>query len=125
MPGRARGYDRDVDEERRLRALYSAFNARDAETVVAQLDDEVDWPNAWEGGRLIGPDAVREYWARQWSEIDPSVEPTGFEELPDGRISVGVHQIVRDREGSVIAENEVRHVYQFRDGLVARMDVQD
>lgn len=114
-----------MDNETRLRALYAAFNARDIETVLEQLDREIDWPNAWEGGRLIGPDAVRDYWSRQWAELDPNVEPTGFEELPDGKLSVAVHQVVRDRDGNLMAENDVHHVYEFKDGLISRMDVRE
>jgi hypothetical protein len=43
----------------RLRATYVAFNARDIDAVLAQMTADVDWPNAWEGGRVQGRDAVR------------------------------------------------------------------
>jgi hypothetical protein len=36
--------------EERLRATYAAFNARDINEVLAQMAEDVDWPNAWEGG---------------------------------------------------------------------------
>jgi hypothetical protein len=26
------------------------------------MHPEVDWPNAWEGGRVVGHAAVRDYW---------------------------------------------------------------
>jgi len=51
--------------EERLRALYAAFNARDIDAVLAAMTEDVDWPNAWEGGRLSGRAAVRNYWTRQ------------------------------------------------------------
>lgn len=66
-----------VNFERQLTALYAAFNARQIDLVLQALHPEVDWPNGWEGGRLHGRDAVREYWQRQWTEIDPSVVPIG------------------------------------------------
>ena len=53
--------------------LYAAFNARDIDAVLARLDADVDWPNAWEGGRLRGREAVRAYWTRQWAAIDGRV----------------------------------------------------
>jgi ketosteroid isomerase-like protein len=112
-----------VHAEETLRALYAAFNARDADRVLAAMTDDVDWPNAWEGGRLVGHAAVGEYWRRQWAEIDPRVEPVAVTERPDGRVDVEVRQVVRDRAGGVMAENTVHHVYELRDGLVARMDV--
>jgi hypothetical protein len=61
-----------------LRRTYVAFNARDIDAALATMSAEVDWPNAWEGGRVVGHAAVRDYWERQWAAIDPSVEPTAF-----------------------------------------------
>jgi ketosteroid isomerase-like protein len=51
--------------EEPLRALYRAFNARDVDTVLAAMAEDVDWPNGWEGGRVVGHEAVRRYWERQ------------------------------------------------------------
>jgi hypothetical protein len=114
-----------VDREALLRATYAAFNARDIDGVIAQLAADVDWPNAWEGGRLRGPEAVRDYWTRQWAAIDPHVTPTGFETRPDGSVAVDVHQLVRALDGSTIGESDVRHVYVFRGDLVTWMDVEE
>jgi hypothetical protein len=55
-----------VDDETLLRELYVGFNARELDGVLARLTDDVEWPDAWEGGRAVGIDAVREYWMRQW-----------------------------------------------------------
>ena len=85
--------------EEQLAATYAAFNARDVGQALAQMTDDVDWPNAWEGGRVVGHDAVRDYWTRQWAEIDPEVRPQAFRTLPDGSIEVTVHQIVRALDG--------------------------
>jgi predicted ester cyclase len=112
-----------IDREDLLRATYEAFNARDIDTVLRQMAPDVDWPNAWEGGRVVGHDAVRDYWTRQWAEIDPEVQPQAFRRLPDGRIEVTVHQVVRSRDGSVVSDGVVLHIYEFRGERVARMDV--
>ena len=109
----------------RLRRLYGAFNAREIEAVLEQMSPDVDWPNAWEGGRVTGRDAVRDYWRRQWAVIDPSVEPVDFLVRPDGSIAVEVAQTVRAIDGTLLGENRVRHVYRLSDGLIARMDVED
>ena len=114
-----------MDTEQRLRALYTAFNARDADAVLAEMTDDVDWPNAWEGGKVRGRAAVREYWTRQWAEIDPNVEPVGFTTRPDGRVVVEVDQTIRDHDGALLGEGRVRHVYAFADGLVVSMDVEE
>ena len=111
--------------EERLRALYDAFNARDVDALLAAMTEDVDWPNAWEGGRVHGREAVRSYWARQWAEIDPHVEPTAIVPLPDGRVAVDVLQTVRSLDGEPLGEGRVRHIYELRDGLVTRIDVEE
>ena len=111
------------EEERLLRRSYAAFNARDVDGALALMHPDVDWPNGMEGGRVNGSDDVRAYWERQFDLIDSRVEPETFDELGDGRMSVTVHQVVRDVRGSVISDSRVRHVYELRDGLIVRMDI--
>ncbi|HUA69986.1 MAG TPA: nuclear transport factor 2 family protein [Solirubrobacteraceae bacterium] len=111
--------------ERQLEALYAAFNARDIDALLAGMTDDVDWPNAWERGRLHGKHAVRDYWTRQWREIDPRVEPVAFNRHPSGGVAVEVQQIVRTRDGALVSESMVVHVYSFRGGLVSHMDIED
>jgi ketosteroid isomerase-like protein len=112
-----------MEDEKLLRAVYAAFNARDIKAIIAVLHSDVDWPNAWEGGRLHGRDAVRDYWTRQWAAIDPHVEPRAFTTTEDGRVAIEVHQVVRSPAGEVLADGTVTHVYTLRGGLVERMDV--
>jgi ketosteroid isomerase-like protein len=112
-----------TDYEQHLRDIYAAFNARDIDAVIAALDPDVDWPNAWEGGRLHGREAVRDYWTRQFAAIDGRVEPQRIAPTDDGRVAVEVHQVVRSPAGEVLADRTVTHVYKLRDGLVERMDV--
>ncbi|MGY1770901.1 nuclear transport factor 2 family protein [Blastococcus sp. SYSU D00813] len=110
--------------EERLRSLYRAFNSRDVDAVLAAMAPDVDWPNGWEGGRLSGAEAVRAYWERQWAEIRPWLQPTGFADRPDGTVEVRVRLVVRGPAGTVLERTDVRHVYAFDGDLVARMDVE-
>jgi ketosteroid isomerase-like protein len=114
-----------TQEERLLRRAYEAFNARDIEGALELMRPDVDWPNGMEGGRERGRAAVRAYWTRQFGLIASHVEPEGFEEDGEGRMVVEVHQVVRDLEGAVLSDGRVRHAYTFRDGLVARMDIEE
>ena len=114
------------DVERILRSAYRAFNARDIEAAIELMHPEVDWPNAWEGGRVVGREAVRGYWRRQFAAISSQVEPVGFARDPDGSITVDVHQVVHDaRTGKLISDSRVRHRYQLENGLIVRMDVME
>jgi ketosteroid isomerase-like protein len=107
-----------------LRSVYRAFNARDIQAALEPMHPDVDWPNAWEGGRVLGREAVHEYWSRQFAAISGQVEPKSFREEPDGSITVDVHQVVHDaRSGELISDSSVRHRYRLEGGLIARMDV--
>lgn len=112
--------ERDV-----LRRIYERFNARDIDGVLAVLHPDVDWPNGWEGGRMRGRAAVRDYWTRQWAAINPRVDPVGFDTDEAGRTVVKVHQLVRDLEGNVLVDGMVEHVYVIEDGLVRSMEIRE
>lgn len=111
--------------QEQLRSLYAAFNRRDVSAVLAALAPDVSWPNAWEGGVLRGHDQVRAYWRRQWAEIDPVVVPTEFHTEDDDRVTVTVRQVVRTLDGSVVADQLVKHVYRFNVGLIVDMEIQN
>jgi hypothetical protein len=106
-----------------LSAAYAAFNSRDIDAALATMTLDVAWPKAFEGGFVEGQEAVREYWTRQWSEIDPQVEPVSFHPDDQGHILIDVHQVVRDLEGQVIDDRHVGHLYTFSHGLIQRMEV--
>ncbi len=106
-----------------LRTVYSAFNRRDIETVLAMMHPNVDWPNGMEGGRVLGTAAVRDYWTRQFGVLNPRVEPKNFTAEADGRIAVDVHQVVHDTSGKLIVDQMVQHVYEIRDGLIQSMEI--
>ncbi|MGB7589221.1 MAG: nuclear transport factor 2 family protein [Solirubrobacterales bacterium] len=109
-----------------LRATYRAFNARDVDAAIALMHPQVNWPNAWEGGRVTGRDGVAGYWRRQFESISSRVEPEGFEHDPDGGVTVLVRQVVDDAmTGELLSDVRVRHRYRFEDGLIVRMDVLD
>jgi len=110
--------------EERIRAFYAAFNACAIDAALAAMTADVDWPNGWQGGRIAGREAVRDYWLRQWEAIDGRVEPVEITRSEDGRWTVLVHQVVRSPDGTLLADEHVRHVYAFRDELVERMDIE-
>jgi ketosteroid isomerase-like protein len=111
------------DKEDRLRQGYGAFNSRDFDAGLATMHPDVDWPDMLEGRRLIGRDAVRAYWLAQFEAIDPHVEPLAFTPRDDDVVAADVHQVVRTRDGELVSDQMVEHVYTFREELVAAMDV--
>ena len=107
-----------------IQKAYTAFNARDIDTALTTFHARVQWPKAFEGGYVTGSNEVRDYWTRQWSEINPHVTPTKITERANGTIEVQVHQVVKDLEGNTLFDGPVTHVYLIEDGLLRRMDIE-
>lgn len=103
---------------------YAAFNARDIDTALSTMHIDIQWPKAFEGGYVTGHSEIREYWTRQWTEINPSVQPVGFNERPDGTLEITVHQLVKDLTDTTIFDGTVKHIYTLHDGLLRRMDIE-
>ena len=106
-----------------IKIAYSAFNSRDIDTALSTFHPDVQWPKAFEGGYVSGHDEIRKYWTRQWTEINPNVEPIAFNERLNGTFEVKVHQIVKDLFGNLMFDGAVRHIYTIQDNLLRRMDI--
>jgi hypothetical protein len=104
---------------------YSAFNRRDIDSALALMSENVSWPKASEGGRVVGKEEIRSYWTRQWKEFDPRVEPLEVIDQEGGTTDVKVHQLVKNLSGDVLSDSEVWHVYTIANGLIERMDLKE
>ena len=111
------------DEVEFLKRVYEQFNAREMESVLAAMHDDVMWANGMEGGYVHGRDEVRSYWTRQWTIVDPHVEPLEFSSHTGGEIIVEVRQVVHDLAGKVLADKMVGHVFRIENGLIKRFDI--
>jgi hypothetical protein len=107
-----------------IKKAYAGFNNREIDTVLSIMHPDIHWPKAFEGGHVIGHKAVSDYWTRQWSEINPKVEPVTITERPDGKVEVEVYQLVKDLESSILFDGNVKHVYIINNGLLQEMDIE-
>jgi hypothetical protein len=89
------------------------------------MTPDVDWANGWEGGRVVGREAVRDYWERQWEAIDSTAQPIEITDRADGSVEVRVHLVAHDKDGAVVFDSEGRHVYEFSGDLVQRMTIEE
>jgi hypothetical protein len=112
-------------EQDLLKKAYAAFNARDIDGALSTMQRNVEWPNGMEGGTVHGHEAVRAYWTRQWSMIDPHVDPVTFDVDGSGNVIVGVHQVIRDLAGKILLDRMVRHVYTLKNGLIQSMTIHE
>src|SRR5215813_13240408 len=110
-----------ADTKTLIEQAYSAFNRRDIDGALALMTQDVSWPKASEGGRVVGREEIRAYWTRQWDEYDPHVEPVAMTVDDGGRTRVRVHQLVKSVDGDVLSDSEVVHVFTLKSGLIAAM----
>ena len=104
-----------------IRRMYDAYNDRDLEALTAFVCEDVDWPDGDE--RLHGRAAIRSYWSRQWARIRTRDKVAGVTELAPDRAAVRIRQVVRDLDGAIVSTGMFERAYQFKDGLVERMDL--
>ncbi|HYR89950.1 MAG TPA: nuclear transport factor 2 family protein [Terriglobia bacterium] len=112
-----------ADTKTLIEQAYSAFNKRDIDGALALMTQDVSWPKASEGGKVLGKEEIRAYWTRQWGEFDPYVEPLAMTEEDGGKIRVRVHQLVKSLQGDVLSDSEVLHVFTVNSDLIAAMDL--
>jgi len=106
-----------------IERAYTAFNKRDIDGALALMTQDVSWPKASEGGKVIGKEEIRAYWTRQWGEFDPHVDPLAMTEEDGDRICVRVRQLVKSLQGDVLSDSEVLHMFTVKNGLIAAMDL--
>lgn len=114
-----------ADTKTLIEQAYSAFNKRDIDGALALMTEDVSWPKASEGGKVVGKEEIRAYWTRQWGEFDPHVDPLAITAEVGSKVRVTVHQIVRSHQGDVLSDSEVLHVFTMNSGLIAAMDLGD
>ncbi|WP_428233011.1 nuclear transport factor 2 family protein [Flavobacterium sp.] len=107
-----------------IKMAYAAFNERNIDKALSTMQKDVQWSKAWEGGYISGHNEIKEYWTRQWTEIDPKVKPIGFVERDNGSLEVNVHQNVKELQGNLIFDGMVKHIYTFQDELIKTMDIE-
>jgi hypothetical protein len=107
-----------------IKKAYAAFNLRDIDTALATMQPDVQWWNGWEGGYIRGHSEIKEYWTRQWKELNPHVDPIEISERQNGSLEVQVHQTIMDQGGNLMFDGKVLHLYTFEDGLIKTMDIE-
>ncbi len=112
-----------ADTQALIDQAYSAFNRRDIDGALALMSENVNWPKASEGGRVVGKEGIRAYWTRQWTEFDPHVEPIEVTDREAGRTDVKVRQLVKNLNGDILSDQVLLHIYTIANGLIERMDI--
>lgn len=108
-----------------VKALYAAFGRGDVATILASLTDDVSWEFeapaeiSW-GGIRRGPAQVAGFFQGIATEhADPNLSITDFVSSGDSVATFGRYQATVRATGKRV-DTPVGHLFQFRDGQVAR-----
>jgi hypothetical protein len=113
------------NETELIKQLYEDFNARKTESILAKLTEDVMWANGLEGGYVHGHKALREYWERQWSSLNPQIKPVSFRKTEEGSVFVDALFTGQPMGGQAngFKDVPVGHVFYVEDGLVSRFEI--
>src|ERR1700733_5827113 len=89
------------------------------------MTEDVSWPKASEGGKVVGKEKIRAYWTRQWGEFDPHVEPLAMTEEDGGKTRVRGYQLVKSLQGNIPSDSEHLHVCNTHSGLITEKSLGD
>jgi ketosteroid isomerase-like protein len=112
---------RSTDNLALARQAFDSFIRHDMDSFLSVLHPDVEAHPSIDGApRLHGRDEVARWWS-QFGALDGDIEvrPLDFEPRGD---CVIVRGYLRRREGRALAESEVHWLYEFRDGLIVRME---
>ena len=115
----------EISHQELIEKIYTYFNERDIPKVLSFMSEDVLWPNGWEGGYVKGKEEIKNYWTRQWQEVDPKVDPVAFTRDGDGRVIIDVHQVVKDKSGNVLTDTIVKHIYVIEHDLIKSMEIEE
>jgi hypothetical protein len=103
--------------------VYEAFSKGDVPSVLAVMDDKIEWTEA-EGfplydGTLVGPQAVVDGVFMRLGEIgdDFTVTPARFVAEGDTVVAIGTYSW-KHRSTGESAKVQMAHVLTFRDGKI-------
>jgi hypothetical protein len=108
------------------RRIVDAFNRRDLDSVLDDLDPEVqldEWQEAPGAQSYHGPEGVRtglDSWFETWEWMQVDIQE--LREVGD-RVLFTLHQRAKGRGSGIEIEITSWNVYSFRDGKVSRMQL--
>jgi hypothetical protein len=110
-------------ESASLAQLYEAFNAHDIDAAPGVMHPDVIWPNGWEGGYVVGHEAVRDYWTRQWAEIIRQQLQRNSRRSRTARSECWFTYAPSTVTERLFRENMATHTYAFDSGRIRSMEI--
>jgi ketosteroid isomerase-like protein len=105
-------------------ALAVAAETGERELVAPYLAEDVEWVTPQRVLHGIGDLRERMIWGSPPDKLDVDYEPTGMEDLGQGRVTIDVHEVYRMKDTGDFAYERNRSVeVTIRDGKVARYEM--
>ncbi|MBX3479140.1 MAG: nuclear transport factor 2 family protein [Caulobacter sp.] len=108
-----------------VREFYEAFNRRDVEGMAARVHPQADFADLFDGGRVVGREALIVHWRRVLGLIRGELTLVSAKASSDGAFMVAFRHQITNPEGRLWDDGEETLRYEFLDGLISRMDRPD
>ncbi|PVM93781.1 nuclear transport factor 2 family protein [Caulobacter endophyticus] len=103
---------------------FDATRRRDLETVVAQLHPDIAFADVLEGGQIVGIEAARGYFERQFAMAGVDISLMRVRRQTDGWVHADVEIALRRPDGRLWSQNLAVIAYLIRDDLIVGIDPQ-
>lgn len=113
----------DVDNVARVRSAYEMFNSQDIEAMLANMTDDVEWPDVRNGSEVRGKDTFRHYLNDVMAVTTPRVTLGDVFVVGDAVFAIGFHQAYGDDGKLLGPPRVVTQSFRFRGGLIARIEL--
>jgi ketosteroid isomerase-like protein len=107
-----------------VRRAYDAFNRRDFDAALADVDDAVRWTPIFsvETAVLEGKEAVRVAWERQFESLDVSIEPVEIVAIDDSHVIVVARWTGRGSASGAPFDTNAAQLCTLRDGKLILLE---
>ena len=112
-----------MSEREILQNAYRDFNARNIEAVISRMHPKWSGRTEWKAATSM---EKMQCATTGHANSPPSIPTSSRVHIDPAKTEAGwsqVHQVVHDHNGNLLLDTTVYHTYQFRDGLIARMDI--
>jgi hypothetical protein len=107
-----------------IKKAYEAFNSQDIKSAITTFHENIEFQKEFNGNYLKNQNQIIEHWTNGWKEFSVKDKPINIIERTDNKFEVTVHQIVKDKQGKILSDGILKHIFTIQDNLLLRLDIE-